>query len=70
MKRKKLFGSNEIISIVVPKGVAFDNYDGNVSNNIQVRAYRNILGTVKVEYSVTDSNGNKATKTYNYNDID
>lgn len=69
-EKKKLFGSNEIISIVVPKGVAFDNYDGNVSNNIQVRAYRNILGTVKVEYSVTDSNGNKATKTYNYNDID
>ena len=69
-RTKKLFGGTKTITIVVPKGIAVDNYDGDVSNSVQVRAYRNSLGKVKVEYSVTDAHNNNATETYNYNDID
>ena len=43
---------------------ANDNYDGNITGKIKVvnNVNTKVLGTYKVTYNVTDSNGNKATE--------
>ena len=52
-------------SYVEPGATATDNYDGNVTSKIQITGTVNTnkLGSYTITYIVTDSNGNKATKT-------
>ena len=47
-----------------PGATAIDNYDGDISNNIDISNNVNteLIGTYNVTYNVTDSNGNPATQ--------
>ena len=63
---KKTFGGNATVAI--PKGIAIDNLDGDISKNVKVTA-TNTLGIVWITYQVTDAHGNTATEIYNYNKI-
>lgn len=62
----KTFGGNATVAI--PKGIAIDNLDGDISKNVKVTA-TNTLGIVWITYQVTDAHGNTATEIYNYNKI-
>ncbi len=48
----------------VPTYTAIDNYDGDITSNVKVESNVDTskIGTYKVNYSITDSSGNKSTE--------
>ena len=52
------------IPYVDPGATAIDNYDGDISNNIDIlnNVNTDVNGTYTITYNVTDSNGNAATE--------
>lgn len=55
----------ETVSINVPKPIAIDNYDGDVTGKVKISTEYFVF-TVRVTYEVTDSNGNKSVEYYRY----
>jgi hypothetical protein len=63
----KYWGKTKTIS--VPKGIANDNLDGDVSSNVKIEASESLILGVWVHYYVSDSHSNASDAWYNYNDI-